>query len=433
MTSAKLLQILGVSENELDGLDSLQDKLTKTFDILNNNGEINNLSETIKALGLNAEDYTGTIGQQVSQIYKDLGENEEALEKMMEAFANSGDATAATILGLLQKTGDLSELTQDILNNSLAGAGDSFDSMIDRITSGLVNTGDIFDESFKNGLEGMDELWKELSTTISADLEKISKEFDPNNPEGALSEVTSGILTAYQEWQKALEDSYQDIINRNNELVDITEEYNRHLQDTINKTKEELGQLTQLTIKYQDLRKEILASIEEVTKYIEILDQAKDKIENEGGIHSKTTTYSSPYTNSPSAVSLEKDFYTDGIVNNRYRIKGSNGNYIGWVNVSDLQAFHNGGKIDVNKEGVALVKKNEAVFTEQELSFINGIKDVLYDMQSKISLPQMVNSDSSVSQNIQIHASFPNANNADEIEKAFESLYINSSQYINKK
>ena len=54
-------------------------------------------------------------------------------------------------------------------------------------------------------------------------------------------------------------------------------------------------------------------------------------------------------------------------------------------------------------------------------------------MQSKINIPQMINSDSSISQNIQIHASFPNANNADEIEKAFESLYINSSQYINKK
>lgn len=433
MTSAKLLQILGVSESELDGLDSLQDKLTKTFDILNSNGEINDLSKTIKALGLNAANYTGTVGQQVSQIYKDLGENEEALGKMIEAFVNSGDATAATILGLLQKTGDLSELTQDILNNSLAGAGDSFDSMLDRITSGLVNTGDIFNESFKNGLEGMDELWKSLSTTISADLDKIAKEFDPNNSEGALSRVTNGVLNAYKEWQGALKNSYQDIINRNNELVDITEEYNRHLQDTINKTNEELGQLTQLTIKYQDLRKEILASIEEVAKYIEILDQAKDKIENEGGIHSKTTAYSSPYTNSASAASLEKDFHTDGIVNNRYRIKGSNGNYIGWVNASDLQAFHNGGKIDVNKEGVALVKKNEAVFTEQELSFINGVKDVLYDMQNKINIPQAINGDSSISQNIQINASFPNATNSQEIEKAFESLYINSSQYINKK
>lgn len=445
MASAKLLQILGVSESELDNLDSLEEKLTKTFDILNNNGEVNNLSETIKALGLNAEDYTGTVGEQVSQIYKDLGANEEALEKMMEAFANSGDATAATILGLLQKTGDLSELTQDILNNSLAGAGDSFDSMIDRITSGLVNTGDIFNESFKNGLEGVDELWKVLSATISADLEEISKEFDPNNPEGALSEVTNGILAAYQEWQKALEDSYQDIMNRNDELINITEEYNNRLQDTINKTNEELTQLTELTKKYQGLREEILASIDEVLKYIEILDQAKNEIETEGGIHASGTEteeveitekmmYSSPYSSTPIMLTTsEGEFYTDGSVNNKVRVKSADGSYIGWFDPNSLTTFHNGGQIDVNKEGLALVKKNEAVFTEQELSFINGIKDVLYDMQSKINIPQMINSDSSISQNIQIHASFPNANNADEIEKAFESLYINSSQYINKK
>ena len=445
MASAKLLQILGVSESELDGLDSLEEKLTKTFDILNNNGEVNNLSETIKALVLNAEDYTGTVGEQVSQIYKDLGANEEALEKMMEAFANSGDATAATILGLLQKTGDLSELTQDILNNSLAGAGDSFDSMIDRITSGLVNTGDIFDESFKNGLEGVDKLWKNLSATISADLEKISKEFDPNNPEGALSEVTNGILAAYQEWQKALEDSYQDIVNRNDELINITEEYNNRLQDTINKTNEELTQLTELTKKYQGLREEILASIDEVLKYIEILDQAKNEIETEGGIHAGGTEteeveitekmmYSSPYSSTPIMLTTsEGEFYTDGSVNNKVRVKSADGSYVGWFDPNSLATFHGGGQIDVNKEGLALVKKNEAVFTEQELSFINGIKDVLYDMQSKINIPQMINSDSSISQNIQIHASFPNANNADEIEKAFESLYINSSQYINKK
>lgn len=445
MASAKLLQILGVSESELDGLDSLEEKLTKTFDILNNNGEINNLSETIKALGLNAEDYTGTIGKQVSQIYEDLGANEEALEKMMEAFANSGDATAATILGLLQKTGDLSELTQDILNNSLAGAGDSFDSMIDRITSGLISTGDIFDESFKNGLEGMDELWDSLSTTIAGDLEQISKEFDPKNPDGALSQVTNGILSAYEEWQKALEDSYQDIMDRNDELIDMTEEYNRHLQDTINKTNEELAQLTELTKKYQILREEVLASIDEVLKYIEILDQAKDKIETEGGIHASDAEkekveitermmYNSPYSSNPIMLTASgNEFYTDGSVNNKFRVKSADGSYIGWFDASSLKAFHDGGQVDVNKEGLALVKKNEAVFTEQELSFINGIKDVLYDMQSKISLPQMVNSDSSVSQNIQIHASFPNANNADEIEKAFESLYINSSQYINKK
>lgn len=445
MASAKLLQILGVSESELDGLDSLEEKLTKTFDILNNNGEVNNLSETIKALGLNAEDYTGTVGEQVSQIYKDLGANEEALEKMMEAFANSGDATTATILGLLQKTGDLSELTQDILNNSLAGAGDSFDSMIDRITSGLVNTGDIFDESFKNGLEGVDELWKNLSATIYTDLEEISKEFDPNNPEGALSKVTNGILAAYQEWQKALEDSYQNIVNRNDELINITEEYNNRLQDTINKTNEELTQLTELTKKYQGLREEILASIDEVLKYIEILDQAKNEIETEGGIHAsgaeteeveitEKMMYSSPYSSTPIMLTTsEGEFYTDGSVNNKVRVKSADGSYVGWFDPNSLATFHSGGQIDVNKEGLALVKKNEAVFTEQELSFINSIKDVLYDMQSKINIPQMINSDSSISQNIQIHASFPNANNADEIEKAFESLYINSSQYINKK
>ena len=68
-------------------------------------------------------------------------------------------------------------------------------------------------------------------------------------------------------------------------MINITEEYNNRLQDTINKTNEELTQLTELTKKYQGLREEILASIDEVLKYIEILDEAKNEIETEGGIH----------------------------------------------------------------------------------------------------------------------------------------------------
>lgn len=439
MSSAKLLQILGVSESELDGLDSLEDKLTKTFDILSNNGEVNNLSQAIEDLGLKAEDYTGNVGQQVAQIYEDLGGNEEALQKMMEAFANSGNATAATILGLLQKTGDLSELTQDILDNSLAGAGDSFDAMIDRITSGLVGTGDIFDESFKNGLEGMDELWNSLSTTISGDLEEISEEFNPDNPNGALSKVTEGVLGAYKEWQNALENSYQDIMDRNDELIDITDEYNKHLQDTIDKTGQELDQLTELTKKYQGLREQILASIDEVLKYIEILDQAKDKIENEGGIHEgkvevgENMVFSSPYSSTPLMMTTGGKGYVDASLNNKFRVKSANGSYMGWFDAGALNTFHDGGKVDVNNEGLALVKKNEAVFTEQDLSFINSVKDILYEMQSKVSVPQSIPTDNSVAQNIQIHASFPNATSSKEIEKAFESLYINSSQYINKK
>ena len=439
MSSAKLLQILGVSESELDGLDSLEDKLTKTFDILNNNGEVNNLSKAIEDLGLKAEDYTGNVGQQVAQIYEDLGGNEEALQEMMEAFANSGNATAATILGLLQKTGDLGELTQDILDNSLAGAGNSFDAMIDRITSGLVGTGDIFDESFKNGLEGMDELWDSLSTTISGDLEKISEEFNPDNPNGALSKVTEGVLGAYKEWQNALENSYQDIMDRNDELIDITDEYNKHLQDTIDKTGQELDQLTELTKKYQGLREQILASIDEVLKYIEILDQAKDKIETEGGIHegevevSENMVFSSPYSSTPLMMATGGKGYVDASLNNKFRVKSANGSYMGWFDAGALNAFHDGGKVDVNNEGLALVKKNEAVFTEQDLSFINSVKDILYETQSKVNVPQSIPTDNSVAQNIQIHASFPNATSSKEIEKAFESLYINSSQYINKK
>ena len=71
----------------------------------------------------------------------------------------------------------------------------------------------------------------------------------------------------YKEWQKALEDSYQDIIDRNDELIGMTEEYNKHLQDTINKTNEELAQLTELTKKYQELNIKIDTGLNNVTEW----------------------------------------------------------------------------------------------------------------------------------------------------------------------
>lgn len=485
--SSKLLQILGVSESELGGLNDLEKSIEKTFDILESNGETSGLESVIASLGLSSKKYIGSAGQQISELFQDLGGDSGAMQKIMEAFSQTGNSTAATIMALLNQTGDLSSLTEQILQESLNGAGDKFDDFLDQISSGTIKPEDLFTESLENGLDGVKDTWGKLNDIITLDLETFVKQFDAGDPESVLGKVTSGILGAYEDYHEALENSYDNIIKREEELANSTEEYNKHLQTTVDKIKDEIVAVTEVTQKYAALRQEILDTISQVANYIDILNQARQAIEagnkpsstpgggggggsvansgggsssgggsgsnSGGGTGGKATVgsrvrivgnqvFTTAYSTGADTVypsyfnSGRTDLFVDGEVNGKYRVKEKGKGYVGWFNPASLQAFHDGGLIDVNKEGMALVKKNEAVFTEQELSLVSKMKEMLSasGMEDIDKYGTTIsNSNQQTTQQIEIQANFPNATNSREIEEALKSLYINSSQYINKR
>lgn len=404
--TAELLQILRVSEADLGGLNSVSDSLKTVFDIMSNTGKEANLSELFKALGIDSSEYVGSTGDKLKSLFKDLGGDNGAMEKLMEAFAQTGNSTAATIIGLLQQTGDLSVLTEKILEDSLNGAGTEFDELIDKISSGNFSTEDLFTDTLENGLEFVELTWEKLNDKILLDLDNLNKEFDMNNPESVLGQVTNNITQAYQQYHDFLEKSYEDLLDREEELSQMTGEYNKNLQTTVDKIREEIAAVTEVTKKYAGLRDEVLKSIEEILKYVNLLEDAKDKIEQ--GSKSDTTQ------------TLNRS-NADSNQTNRKAVT--------------LQAFHNGGVIDVNKEGLALVKEGESVLTENATNIMRKMNEIFDFPNIQNFYPYTFGSETGVSpvQNVQIHASFPNATNSKEIEDAFHTLYINAAQYLNHK
>lgn len=484
--SAKLLQILGVSESELGDLSNQSDSIRSIFDILYSNGEITDeqFNSLLNNLGLDANNYIGSVGEKMQQVFNDLGGDQGAMETLMEQFNGMNNSTAAVIFSLLQQTGDLSQLTEEILESSLNGSGEKFDEFLNKISSGTIKPEDLFTESLENGLDSVSKTWDTLKDKIILDLDSFSAQFDMENPDSILSQVSTNIVQAYEEYNKALEDSYNSLKENQEELSDITDIYNKNLDKTIGNLDKEIEEVTELTNKYSNLREEIIQVIDEVLKYIDILNSARNNIEagnkpssttsnsnsnSSSSSHSssssnktnssssnssktlnngqrvriiKSEIYSSAYDTSPEAVystflnSNRTDLYIDGSLNGKKRVRQKNAGYVGWFKPNALQAFHTGGLVDVNNEGLALLKKNETVLTEKQTDIVKNIKEMLDSIPNSFDLNLLNNNKDNpmdIKQDINIQANFPNVTRAGEIEKALETLYINASQYINKK
>lgn len=488
VASSKLLQILGVTESQLGGFENQSDVLRNAFNILDNNGEISDLEGVMKYLGLNFDNYAGSVGDKVSQMFQDLGGNDAALNQLMEAFAKTGDSTASTIMALLTQTGDLSAITEKILEESLNGAGENFDNFLEQISSGNINVEDLFTETIKNGLDDVGVTWDNLKDIVLADLTTFVEQFDISNPDTILGKVTNNLLEAYKLYSDTLEEAYKNLMEREKDLQTSTNELNKNLNSVIKSLDEEIKYVTEVTKKYSGLRDQVAKAIEEVLKYINILDEQRKKIEAANAIKTSTSgssssSSSSSSTSKPStstsgsssssagsapgvglavgkrvkivqnqvytgayggnALGLASGYYNsgrtdlsiDGITNGRYRVKQAGAGWVGWFNPKALQAFHKGGQvgIDPKTEGMALLKENEAVITEREVDIVNQMKAAVSSLEGinfegiKIN-NQPTNGDT----NTTVYANFPNVKDAKEIEDALINLPQKASQYINK-
>ena len=89
VASAKLAQVLGVSEKDLQGIDSVGDGLKTIFDTLEDGGELKDISDVLEYLGLESKDYIGSVGDQMYSLYEDLGGDSGAMAQIMEAFTET--------------------------------------------------------------------------------------------------------------------------------------------------------------------------------------------------------------------------------------------------------------------------------------------------------------------------------------------------------
>lgn len=459
ITSSKIMQLLGAGSEQFSGITTVSETLKNVFDILGNSGEITNFTDTLSSLGLDTANFTGSIGDQIEQAYNALGGNEDALKLLMDAFTESGDSTAATILGLLRENGDINELTKEIFENNLASSGDKFEELLDKISSGNILPGDLFTDNIIGGIDQVGTIWDKVAGMINLDLEKLIKEFNITDPSSTLGMVTENIINAFGEYSDALSDAYDRVLEDEYELADMTDVLNGQMEDTLDLLEEEIENVAALTQEYNKMRKEIADALKEVAAYIEELIDLKNELMNmrpsgggggggssgggtNGGWDADQVPDDSKYKGK------EDTWVADG---DRWDYVDSSGNvHVGaddsgsyWDPKSGSwkgsSKFHTGGTVGV-KEGNAIVLENERVLTETQAAISDKIYQSLKGLEqvdpkvtdSLTSLNAQVDGAESLKQTVYVTAEFPNAVDRDEISEAFKTLSQNAQQYINK-
>ena len=124
------------------------------------------------------------------------------------------------------------------------------------------------------------------------------------------------------------------------------------------------------------------------------------------------------------------------------------GTYTGWVNASDLTALNTGGytgewgpygKLAMLHEKELILNPSDTANFLSSMEVLERILQII-DLQSAssqlggiLSSPGVRDTGSVIEQSIHIEASFPAAQNRNEIEEAFNNMFNKASQYANRK
>lgn len=448
--SAQILQILGAGGANANLTGPLSTSLSSVFDVLGSSGGTA-LADVIEKLGYSTGTFVGTTGEQMAQLFEELGGDDGAMATLINMFAEANDSTSATILGLLKETGDLAAATEAMLDASLVGSGEAYDEYIAKISADSVTPEELFTQTITEGLTSVQDLWTSMSGIIKADLDALAKEFDITNTEGILSKVTTNLTTAYTDYNTALTDSLTRLKNEQAELKAATDTMTTALQGQVDKIGAEIVSLTNLEKAYQGVRDNVLLAIEATGEYIEELETGLGKVANASVEAMKKVD--GQIETSTSRMNTAKQAIVDTIAAVTKAIEESkgaqtpdpsspNGNnsggrvitpnrvqHAGSKAVTTVQAFHTGGKVDVNKEGYALLKKNEAVITEQQAKVIAQVRDMANSMMSSQSV---LHSSNGANNNTVVNMSFPNVVHSNEIIEAFEGLSVMAQQKVKK-
>ena len=178
--------------------------------------------------------------------------------------------------------------------------------------------------------------------------------------------------------------------------------------------------------------------------------QVGDKVKFESGVY----TGDSYGEGGSGSSGLGKSVYITKIVkgNGRTRLyhistgKKLGSGDLGWVSKDQLSGYDTGGYTgEWGPEGrLALLHQKEIVLNARDTENMLAMTQMVRDIARQIDLTAVPTSQSlapaaitdayrDIQQNVTIHAEFPDATNAQEIEEAFRTLTLQASQYLNRK
>ena len=271
MSGAKIMQILGVSENDLGNMKDFNSMLKNSFDILDQNAELDGLEGIFGQLGINYSQTEGmTAGEQMIYLFNQLGgAGSDAGMKIQEALANAGNSTAATIMGLLTNMTSFGDMSDSMFDSMIGDSKLTFEQFLAQVTNGTITTSDLFREAFGNSFDDIEWNWGLLQDGINIDIDEFEAHFLET-----VEDVMGRVVAAYEEYNAILEESMEACIERQEEMKEITEELNEELSDTLANLEEEIEKVTDLTHEYAELREEVLQALEEIEEQIYDLVEA---------------------------------------------------------------------------------------------------------------------------------------------------------------
>ncbi len=381
IAGTEIMQILakaGADPEAFAGLESQSEALKSIFDTLEEAKAISGdeMASVLESLGLNINDYSGSLGEIINSAIEDLGGDEEALKELTDAFAASGNETVKDLLDLVAGNSNLSGMIDDIFDQTLNGAGS--------------NLGDFMDDA----LAGFDE---------------VSGQFDEDNPDSLFNTIKDGVLGIFAEYNATLEDAMDRMEEHLGNVGEVAGVITDATQGVVDGLVSEIDKLVELQKEYASLREEII-------KTIEVLQQ---QIANANAALESLGTTTNPFP----GIDEEPNF-TGRMVNGDV-VLGNNSDILASASV-DLASMTTptsflGDIISAVAEGVYASK--DAVKDYFTSKFMKGNSSPAVTEGAIQQAPTQVT----------INADFPNATNKDEIVSAFETLRLNAEQYVNKK
>lgn len=300
---------------------------------------------------------------------------EKKVEAMKQYLSSNITKIKAYIDGIKETSGEDLDLTNTIFKDS-----DSLDSYMDKLVNGLTNTVNTAIEEIKNYESTVDEIQAEMTP---------------------------------EDMDEYLNQSLDDFTTRSEDALNSV----NALGETLTTTYEDLSsKLVSFQEIYHNLMISMVSDIETVYEATGKLVGKLDEI----GSTQKIGVYIAGGTNNFAAgaiSSLDTGGYT-----------GS------WGSSGKLAVLHEK-EIVLNKEDTANL-----------LSIIDTLNGSLLERMAAASVPTLAAVDSSkfidsytnntgdtLTQDVTIHAEFPNATNHQEIEQAFEDIINMASQYANRK
>lgn len=447
--------------------------------------EYDKIVEQLKAGMITSEEATKILQETFNELQENLRKNGEEQQLI------SQNAVASTQLQILMnemmntesmnRIQELSSQTQEIINENLTAAGIDYD---DFVNSKLYQ--ELDRESMFTAI--ITEEWDKLDELINNDMNAIADSFDFDNEDSLISQVVNSINSAYEDFNKVVNDAFQNAIDRQEDLYQSTSDLNNQMTDLNSQLAEEIGKVTELKTKYNELRDSVTASLDAITNSLNKLLNAKQNVENaakkpstpssgsSGGSSSNSSGSSSSGSGSSgrgNIVNLSKGsmvkvksgrrwYYdstgrnpsgrTDRYANrNLYIVNTSSNSYpyavgtttsvgsaLGWVKKTDLVGYDTGGYTGdwIGNDGkLALLHKKELILKESDTeNLLEGLKlsNQLVKENMKSYRVDNNKTDNNVNYN-SFNIEFPNATNSNEILKAFEGLPNIAKQYLGRK